>query len=73
VKTSPAAIAGVLGPSPATGTQVVLDVVAARPAEPVKSSLQVTLDLGADKRWRFRAAESAADDGATDDPSVQLI
>jgi hypothetical protein len=89
VKTSPAVITSVLGPSPATGSQVVLDVVGGRPAEPVlsrakgttistfsaypQSSLQVTLDLGADKRWRFCSVESSADAGATDDPSVPLI
>ena len=89
VKTAPATITSVLGPSPATGSQVVLQVIAARPAEPVvsrangkaistfdaypQSALQVTLDLGADKHWRFCSIENAADSGATDDPSVPLI
>lgn len=91
VKTSPAVITSVLGPSPATGTGTgtVLTVIASRPAEPVlsrakattistfdaypQSALQITLDLGADKRWRFCSVESAADAGATDDPSVPLI
>jgi hypothetical protein len=89
VKTAPATIAGVLGPSPATGSRVVLQVIAARPAEPVvsrangktistfdaypQSALQVTLDLGADKRWRFCTVENAIDAGAIDDPSVPLI
>jgi hypothetical protein len=89
VKTSPAVITSVLGPSPATGTSVDLDVVAARPAEPVVSrkggrtistfqalpqqTVQVTLDLGADKHWRFCAVESSTDEGATDDPSVPLV
>ena len=89
VKTAPATITSVLGPSPATGSQVVLEVIAARPAEPVvsrangktistfdaypPSSLQVTLDLGADKKWRFCSVENTADAGATDDPSVPLI
>jgi hypothetical protein len=97
VKTAPATITSVLGPSPApvpgpplvTGSQVVLQVIASRPAEPVvsrangktistfnaypQSALEVTLDLGADKRWRFCAVENTADAGATDDPSVPLI
>jgi hypothetical protein len=89
VKTSPAVITSVLGPTTVIGDQAVLDVVAARPAEPVLSragartistfdafppqSLQITLDRGADKRWRFCSVESAADEGATDDPSVPLI
>lgn len=89
VKTSPAVISSVLGPSPATGTEVDLDVVAARPAEPVVSrtggrtisafdafpqqTVQVTLDLGADKRWRLCAVQSSADEGAPDDPSVPLV
>ena len=89
VKTAPATITSVLGPSPATGSQVVLQVIAARPAEPVvsrangktistfdaypQSTLQVTLDLGADKHWRFCSVESSTDAGATDDPSVPLI
>ena len=89
VKTAPATITTVLGPSPATGSQVVLQVIAARPAEQVvsrangktistfdaypQSTLQVTLDLGADKRWRFCSVENTVDAGATDDPSVPLI
>ena len=89
VRTAPAAITSVLGPSPATGSQMVLRVIASRPAEPVlsraegktistfdaypQSALQVTLDLGADRRWRFCSVESATDAGATDDPSVPLI
>jgi hypothetical protein len=105
VKTAPVTIASVLGPSPApgsgqsstsvsglplvSGSQVVLQVIASRPAEPVvsrvngktintfaaypQSALQVTLDLGADKRWRLHSVENTADAGATDDPSVPLI
>jgi hypothetical protein len=63
--------------------------VASRPAEPVisrtggrtistfdafpQSTVQITLDLGADKRWRLCAVEAATDEGATDDPSVALL
>ncbi|MCU7730226.1 hypothetical protein ODJ79_41470 [Actinoplanes sp. KI2] len=97
VKTAPATITSVLGPSPApasslplgTGSQVVLQVIASRPAEPVvsrangktistfgaypQSALEVTLNLGADKHWRLCSVEDTADAGATDDPSVPLI
>ncbi|WP_157437704.1 hypothetical protein [Actinoplanes subtropicus] len=89
VRTAPATITSVLGPSPVTGSRVVLQVIAARPAEPVasrakgntistfdaypQSALQVTLDLGIDKHWRFCSVENTADAGATDDPSVPLI
>jgi hypothetical protein len=89
VKTAPAAITSVLGPSPATGNEVTLQVIASRPAEPVvnrangttistfgaypQSALDVTLDLGTDKHWRLCAVENTADAGATDDPSVPLI
>jgi hypothetical protein len=60
----------------ATATTAVLTVIASRPAEPVlsrgnpQSALQIMLDLGADKRWRFCSFESSANAGATDDPSV---
>ncbi|GIF23478.1 hypothetical protein Ate02nite_62080 [Paractinoplanes tereljensis] len=89
VRTSPAVFTSVLGPSPAPGPQAVMDVIASRPAEPVlsrtgakvistfnaypQSTLQVTLDLGADKRWRFCSVQAATDEGSTDDPSVPLI
>jgi len=89
VRTAPATITSVVGPSPATGSRVVLQVIASRPAEPVlsranvktistfgaypQSALQVTLDLGADKHWRFCSIESTTDAGAADDPSVPLI
>jgi len=91
VRTSPAVISSVAGPSPApAGGQVTLEVVAARPAEPVLSrasgaptistftafpatALQVVLDRGTDRKWRFCTVEASADSGAPDDPSVPLI
>jgi hypothetical protein len=89
VRTSAPTISSVLGPSPATGTTVVLDVIAGRAAEPVlsvstkktittfaaypQSALQVTLNLGTDQRWRFCTVEAVGDAGSPDDASVPLV
>ena len=89
VQTSPATISQVVGPSPATTSTVVLTVVAGRAAEPVVSRtggktitsfaayppgiLHVTLDKGADKRWRFCDVQPVGDASSPDDPSVPLV
>jgi hypothetical protein len=89
VKTSPASIVSVVAPSPAANGTVTLMVVASRPAEPVLSragaktvstfdaypqgTLEVTLDLGADKRWRFCTIEANGDPAGATDASVPLI
>ena len=89
VQTSPATISQVVGPSPGTTSTVVLTVVAGRAAEPVVSraggktittfaayapeALRVTLNKGADNRWRFCDVQSKADMASPDDPSVPLV
>jgi hypothetical protein len=89
VKTSPATIVSVVAPSPAANGSVTLMVVASRPAEPVLSragaktvstfgaypqgTLEVTLDLGADQRWRFCTIEANGDPAGGTDASVPLI
>jgi len=89
VRTTPATISQVVGPSPATTSTVVLTVVAGRAAEPVVSraggkpittfapyapgTLHVTLDKGADSRWRFCDVQPIAGAASPDDPSVPLI
>lgn len=89
VQTTPATISQVVGPSPATTSTVVLTVVAGRAAEPVVTRsgaktitsftayapavLHVTLNKGADNRWRFCDVQSIADMTSPDDPSVPLV
>jgi hypothetical protein len=79
----------VVGRSPATTGTVVLTVVAGRAAEPVVSrsggktittfapyapgALHVTLNKGADNRWRFCDVQSIGDMTSPDDPSVPLV
>jgi hypothetical protein len=71
------------------GNQVSLDVTATRAAEPVLSrstatpistfqplaatTLEITLDQGADKRWRFCRVNTWSDTGEDEDPSVPLL
>jgi hypothetical protein len=89
VRTSPVSIVSVVAPSPVAGGAVTLIVVASRPAEPVLSRtggktvttfgaypqtvLEVTLDLGTDKRWRFCTIEANSDPTGEQDVSVPLI
>ena len=95
VKPSAPVFTSIAGPSPAPGAtaaviggEVVLDVTASRPAEPVVSrtgrpitsfealpatALQITLYRGADQRWRFCTVDAMDDAGAPDDPSVPLL
>lgn len=89
VRTSPAVITSVVAPSPAANGTVTLMVVAGRPAEPVLSRtgaktvttfaayppgvLEVTLDLGADQRWRFCTIQANGDPTGDTDASVPLI
>ena len=89
VQTTPATITQVVGPSPATTGTVVLTVVAGRAAEPVVSraggktittfapyapgALHVTLDKGADNRWRFCDVQPIAGMTSPDDRSVPLV
>jgi hypothetical protein len=84
----------VVGPSSAStasaavGDEVILEVTASRPGEPVldrrgtqitafaplpPTALQITLDRGVDRRWRFCTVEAVTDSGAPDDPSVPLL
>ena len=71
------------------GNQVTLAVTASRPAEPVLSrskatpisafdalpatALQITLNQGADKKWRFCTVNAWSDTGEAGDPSVALL
>jgi len=89
VQTTPATITQVVGPSPATTSTVILTVVAGRAAEPVVSrtaqktittfapyapeALHVTLNKGADNRWRFCDVQPISDMTSPDDPSVPLV
>ena len=74
--------------SGAVGDRVVLEVTASRPGEPVldrhgtqitafqplpPTALQISLDRGADHRWRFCTVEPVSDSGAPGDPSVPLL
>jgi hypothetical protein len=74
--------------SGAVGDRVVLEVTASRPSEPVidrrgtrisafdplpPTALQISLDRGVDRRWRFCTVEPVTDSGAPDDPSVPLL
>lgn len=89
VRTSPVVITSVLAPAPAANGAVTLVVVAGRPAEPVLSRvgaktvatfaafppsvLEVTLDQGADQRWRFCTIQASGDPTGDTDASVPLI
>jgi hypothetical protein len=89
VKTSPVAITNVVGPSPAIGSPVLVTATASRAAEPVLSrakgtvittydavpptKLVITLDKGADSRWRLCTVQSLYDSGDSSDPSVPLL
>jgi hypothetical protein len=89
VKTSPVSITAVIGPSPAIGTEVSLMATASRAAEPVLSrakgtvittyvavsptNLMITLDKGADGKWRLCTVNPQDDSGDPTDPSVPLL
>jgi hypothetical protein len=89
VKTSPVSITTVMGPSPALGTSVSLTATASRAAEPVLSrtkgtvittyapvpptNLLITLNKGADGKWRLCTVNPQDDSGEPADPSVPLL
>ena len=89
VQTTPVTITAVVGPSPAAGTRVTVTAVAARAAEPVLSRLKnkpimtfapmpsvallITLDRGADRKWRLCTVNRQGDSGSAADPTVPLV
>jgi hypothetical protein len=89
VKPSPVVFGIVTAPSPVTAgvSEVILNVTASRPAEPVldrkgqqintfqalpPTSLKITLNRGSDRKWRFCSIESIVD-GSPEDPTVALL
>jgi hypothetical protein len=89
VKPSPVVFGTVAASSPvaAAVSEVVLNVTASRPAEPVldrkgkqittfkalpPTSLEITLNRGSDQKWRFCSIESIVD-GSAEDPTVALL
>lgn len=89
VQTSPVSIVAVVGPAAAIGTRVRVTAVAARAAEPVLSrrkntpimtfgplpatALSITLDRGADSKWRLCTVSRQSADGAPADATVPLV
>jgi hypothetical protein len=72
----------------ALGNQVTVKVIASRPAEPVvgrngrqftqfqalpQTEMLITLDRGADGKWRFCSVNPWSDVGSPDDPSLPLL